>query len=101
MNLMFSDKTKMFGAGIFAVLNEKKLQLQEQGKTIYNLSVGTPDFRTPQHIMDAVTEAAKKPENYRYSLTDLPELTLAVQDFYQRRFGVALEKEEIMSMNGS
>lgn len=41
MKLTFSDKTEMFGEGIFAVLNEKKNQMLAEGKTIYNLSVGT------------------------------------------------------------
>ena len=91
----------MFGEGIFAVLNEKKNEMVKEGKKIYNLSVGTPDFEPPEHIRKAVAEAALKPENYKYSLTDLPELTEAVQSFYQKRFGVQLEKNEIMSMNGS
>ena len=91
----------MFGEGIFAVLNEKKNEMVKEGKKIYNLSVGTPDFEPPEHIRKAVAEAALKPENYKYSLTDLPELTEAMQSFYQKRFGVQLEKNEIMSMNGS
>ncbi|MGN0354632.1 MAG: aminotransferase class I/II-fold pyridoxal phosphate-dependent enzyme [Muricoprocola sp.] len=97
----FSDKANSFGAGIFAVLNEKKIEMRKEGKTIYNLSVGTPDFKTPQHIIDAVAKAAMEPDNYKYSLTDLPELTEAMQSFYQRRFGIRLEKNEIMTMNGS
>ena len=101
MKLTFSDKTEMFGEGIFAVLNEKKNEMVKEGKKIYNLSVGTPDFEPPEHIRKAVAEAALKPENYKYSLTDLPELTEAMQSFYQKRFGVQLEKNEIMSMNGS
>ena len=101
MKLTFSDKTEMFGEGIFAVLNEKKNEMVKEGKKIYNLSVGTPDFEPPEHIRKAVAEAALKPENYKYSLTDLPELTEAMQSLYQKRFGVQLEKNEIMSMNGS
>ena len=101
MKLTFSDKTEMFGEGICAVLNEKKNEMVKEGKKIYNLSVGTPDFEPPEHIRKAVAEAALKPENYKYSLTDLPELTEAMQSFYQKRFGVQLEKNEIMSMNGS
>ena len=74
----FSDRSAKFQAGIFAVLNEKKAQLQKKGQTIYNLSVGTPDFPTPPHIMEAVSRAARDPENYKYSLTDRPFLLKAV-----------------------
>lgn len=101
MKITFSDKAGMFGTGIFALLNEKRLELEKEGKKIYNLSVGTPDFKTPEHIMKAVEEAAAVPGNYKYSLADMPELTEAMQGFYKRRFGVELEKNEIMSLNGS
>lgn len=101
MELTFSKKAESFKPGIFSLLNEKKEELQAQGKTIYNLSVGTPDFRTPQPIMDAVSSAATIPENYKYSLKDMPELIEAMQEFYERRFGVHLEASEIMSVNGS
>ena len=56
MNITFSERSQKFQAGIFAVLNEKKMELEKAGKTIYNLSVGTPDFRTAPHIMEAVSQ---------------------------------------------
>lgn len=101
MSFTFSDKSQMFQAGIFAVLNEKKEELMKQGRKIYNLSVGTPDFHPAPHVTEAVSLAAKDPENYKYALTDRPFLVKAVQDFYQQRFGVELLPEEIMSINGS
>ncbi len=101
MKVTFSRKANMFEAGIFAVLNEKKEELEKQGRKIYNLSVGTPDFETPAHIRRAVEAAAREADHYKYALTDLPQLVEAVRTFYQKRFGVALEPQEIMSMNGS
>lgn len=93
MDMKFSEKAEQLDAGIFAVLNEKKNELVKQGRTIYNLSVGTPDFPPMPHIMEAVSEAAKRPENYKYALSELPELLDAVQSFYQKRFGVQLEAQ--------
>lgn len=101
MELKFADRMKDFEEGIFQVLNEKKNERIAQGKKVYNLSVGTPDFKPAQHIMDAVAEAAKKPENYKYSLADLPELTQSVINRFQKRYGVDLEPDEIMSVYGS
>lgn len=101
MEFTFSEKSQMFQAGIFAVLNEKKEELLKQGKKIYNLSVGTPDFQPAPHVMEAVSRAARDAENYKYALTDRPFLLEAVQDFYRQRFGVELLQEEIMSINGS
>jgi LL-diaminopimelate aminotransferase len=90
-----------FEEGIFQVLNEKKQQVEAQGRKVYNFSVGTPDFKPAQHIVDAVCEAASKPENYKYALQDLPELTQAVIKRYRTRYGVALDETEIMSVYGS
>lgn len=101
MNLTFSDKANRIQAGIFAVLNEKKNELLAQGRTIYNLSVGTPDFHPASHIMEAVSRAAQDPENYKYSLVELPELLDAAQGFFKKRFQVELDREEIMALYGS
>ena len=101
MSIQFADRLKDYEAGIFQILNEKKDAAEKQGKKIYNLSVGTPDFPPAQHIIDAVTKAAKKPENYKYALVDIPELILAVQRRYEKRYGVILEENEIMSVYGS
>lgn len=97
----FSDMVNSFQAGVFAMLNEKKEELLKQGRTVYNLSVGTPDFPPAPHIMKAMQEACEDPENYKYALEDLPELTAAVQYRYQKRFGVELKSNEIMSVYGS
>ncbi len=101
MNLTFSDRAMKFQAGIFAVLDEKKHQLLKDGRTVYNLSVGTPDFPTPPHVLEAVSEAARDPESFKYSMTDRPFLKKAVQDFYEKRFSVSLEEDEIMTISGS
>ena len=101
MEFEFSKKADSFQAGIFAILNEKKEEMVKAGKKVYNLSVGTPDFKPAPHIMEAVSEAAKDPKNYKYALTELPELIEAMQNFYKRRFDVELAADEIMSLYGS
>lgn len=101
MKIQFADRMKDYEAGIFQVLNDKKAEAEKQGRKIYNLSVGTPDFPPAQHVVDAVVEAARKPENYKYALIDIPELIDAVQKRYEKRYGVTLEPDEIMSVYGS
>lgn len=101
MKIEFAKRMDNFEEGIFQVLNEKRFALEEGGRKVYNLSVGTPDFPVPEHIMNAVVEAAKKPENYKYALRDLPELIDAVKQRYQNRYGVTLADEEITSVYGS
>ena len=101
MELQFATRMKDYEEGIFQVLNEKKEALLAQGRKVYNLSVGTPDFPPAQEVMDAVVKAAQDPENYKYSLKDLPALTDAVIGRYRRRYGVELMPDEIMSVYGS
>lgn len=101
MNIQFADRMKDYEAGIFQVLNEKKNDLIARGRTVYNLSVGTPDFAPQSYVMEAVQKAAGLTENYKYSLADLPALTAAVQKRFAHRYGVELCAEEITSCYGS
>lgn len=91
-----------FGAEVFASLNNKLLALKAQGKTIYNMSVGTPDFKPYDHVVEALTRAAQDPEMWKYALRDLPELKQAVCDYYERRFGVSgITPSMVQSCNGT
>lgn len=101
MSIQFAHRMKDYEAGIFQVLNEKKDEAERQGRMIYNLSVGTPDFPPAAHVVEAVVKASAKPENYKYALIDIPELIEAVQTRYKKRYGVTLQKDEIMSVYGS
>ena len=91
-----------FGAEVFASLNNKLLALKAQGKTIYNMSVGTPDFKPYDHVVEALARAAQDPEMWKYALRDLPELKHAVCDYYERRFGVSgITPSMVQSCNGT
>ena len=57
-----SQRLDRFGAEVFASLNNKLLALKAQGKTIYNMSVGTPDFKPYDHVVEALTQAAQDVE---------------------------------------
>ena len=99
--MQFSKRMDRFGDEIFAALNNRKLEMEQQGRTIYNLSVGTPDFEPAPHIREALIEAAKDPENWKYALRDTPELLQAVCDYYEKRFGVTIEPDMVCSCYGS
>lgn len=91
-----------FGDEIFASLNDRRIKLEQEGKTIYNLSVGTPDFPIPEHIQNALIESAKDTENWKYSLRDIPELLNSVCNYYKTRFGVTnITPDMVASCNGS
>jgi LL-diaminopimelate aminotransferase len=97
----FSKRTNGLTSAIFAQLEQRKQEQLAKGRPIINFSIGTPDLPPADHIMNILQEEVAKPENYIYAIRDLPELTEAVINWYQRRFRVDLEPEEIIAMNGS
>ena len=96
-----ASRLDVFQTGIFAALNEEKERLQKEGKKLYNLFIGTPDFKPAPHVMQALCEAAADPENWKYSLTESDELLDAVCFYYRDRFGVTITPDSITAVNGS
>lgn len=101
MEFEFSEKSNAIEGGIFNILNDKKKELLNKGMKVYNFSIGTPDFQPAPHIMEAMQEACKNPQNYKYAIDDKPELVQAMIDYYKNRFGVTLAENEIMTVYGS
>lgn len=101
MDFKRSARLDHFKTGIFAALDEKKNELIKAGRKVYNLSVGTPDFEPPEHIMKAVSEAVKDPQNYKYSLIDSEEMLEAVVDYYKDRYNTDISTDEITAVRGT
>ncbi len=99
--MKFSKRMDRFKDEIFAALNKRKIEMEKEGRRIYNLSVGTPDFETAPHIKNALIEAAKEQDNWKYSLRDTPEMLEAVCSYYKKRFDVDITPDMVCSCNGS
>lgn len=50
----------------------KRVALEAEGRHLYNLSVGTPDFAPADHLKQALIDAAQDNENWKYSLRIFP-----------------------------
>jgi alanine-synthesizing transaminase len=56
--------------------------------------MGNPDLATPRHIVEKLVEAARKPQNHRYSASmGITKLRHAISDWYRRRFDVEIDPE--------
>ena len=97
----FSKLMQNTDSNIFLELDDIRRGMEAEGREIINLSVGTPDFPPDDFVMRELSERAKSAPKYRYSLCDLPELTDAVLRWYARRYGVELEREEVISVHGT
>ena len=88
---------------LFAELDKKLAAKRAEGVDVINLGVGDPDTPTPQHIVDAMSEAIADPSTHQYpSYYGSPAYRQAVSRWYQRRFGVELDPEsESMALIGS
>jgi len=86
---------------VFNITNELKMAARRRGEDIIDLSMGNPDGPTPQHIVDKLVEASQRPDTHGYSVSKgIPRLRRAICDWYQRRYGVALDmdKEAIVTI---
>ncbi|MBV9436743.1 MAG: aminotransferase class I/II-fold pyridoxal phosphate-dependent enzyme, partial [Acidobacteria bacterium] len=79
---------------VFNVIGELKAAARHRGEDIIDFSMGNPDGATPAHIVQKLTEAARKPTTHRYSVSKgIPRLRRAICDWYRRRFNVELDAE--------
>ncbi|MGE9911181.1 pyridoxal phosphate-dependent aminotransferase [Atopobiaceae bacterium SGI.236] len=100
--MQLSKRLDLFGAEVFAALNEKRRELEAAGRTVYDLSVGTPDFKPSAHLMQALQASAADTDNWKYSLHDKDELLDAVGSYYADRYGVdGIGRDQVMSCRGT
>jgi len=101
MEIKQAERLNHFETGIFASLNAEKDRLIKEGRKVYNLFIGTPDFTPPEHIIDALIESAKDPESWKYSLHESDALLEAVCSYYKKRFDTEITSDMIASVSGS
>lgn len=79
---------------VFATVNQIKMEARRSGKDIVDLGMGNPDLPTPPHIVNKLVEAARKPQNHRYSASmGITKLRHAISAWYKRRFDVDIDPE--------
>lgn len=83
----------------FAVL-ARAGALAAQGKDVINLGIGQPDFRTPDHIVEAAIKALRDGHHGYTPATGLPVLREAVAADLHRRFAVEVDPERVMIVPG-
>ncbi|MDY0238345.1 MAG: LL-diaminopimelate aminotransferase, partial [Campylobacterales bacterium] len=73
---------------------EIKLKARRAGDDIIDFSMGNPDSKTPEHIIEKLIEAAKKDKNHGYSASQgIYKLRLAICNWYKRKYGVTLDPD--------
>lgn len=97
-----SKRMDVFQPSIFTKLKLMKLDYtQRTNKKTIDFSVGSPNIAPEPSIMKVMQEAVLVPENYKYAINELPEMKSAIHDWYQNRYGVQLEEDEMICLQGS
>ncbi len=76
-------------------------ELKAQGKDIIDLSLGEPDFDTPQHIKDAAKEAIDKGYTKYTPVPGYPELRKAIVEKFKRDNNLDYTIEQIVVSTGA
>jgi alanine-synthesizing transaminase len=79
---------------VFNITTELKSEARKRGEDIIDFGMGNPDQPTPQHILDKLVEAARRPDTHRYSVSKgIPRLRRAICNWYKSRFDVELDQD--------
>ena len=79
----------------------KAKELKAAGKTVYDFSVGEPDFTTPEHICQAAVAAMKAGHTHYTVASGIPELRAAVAKQYEAAHGLKYGADQVVVSNGA
>jgi len=98
--LKLAQRLSLLGTeSAFEVLARAKA-LQKAGKSIVNLGIGSPDFRTPANIVEAGRKALADGYHFYTPAKGLPELREAVAADCKQRRGVDVDPDNVMIVPG-
>ena len=76
-------------------------ELKAEGRSIIDLTVGEPDFDTPEHVKQAAVAAIEAGETKYTSVTGTPQLRSAILGHVERRTGISYGANEITIAGGA
>lgn len=96
-----SDRLNRLAPSATLAMSQKSGEMKAQGVDVINMSVGEPDFNTPDHIKEAAKKAID--ENYsRYSpVPGYVELRKAISNKLKNENGLEYSVNEILVSNGA
>lgn len=100
---MRAQRLQGLGASVFSKMDDLKNELQEQGKDLINLSIGSPDRAPSAELRNVLGQATLDGNQYGYTLTrGTKEFRESCAKWYKNRFDVNLDPEhEVLPLMGS
>lgn len=99
-DLIFADSLARLGTESAFVVLARAQALAAQGRDIINLGIGQPDFKTPEHIVEAGIKALRDGHHGYTPANGLPALREAVASDLHRRHGVEVNPDNVVVVPG-
>lgn len=96
-----SSRLANMAASATIAMNQKSRDLQAQGIDVINLSVGEPDFKTPDHIKEAVKKAVDDNYSFYPPVAGFPDLRKAIVKKFKDENNLDYEPDQIVVCSGA
>jgi len=96
-----SDRIKKLSESATLAMTRKSGKLKEEGKDVINLSIGEPDFNTPDCIKDAAIDAIHQNMTHYTPVSGYKDLRQAVCDKFKRENNLDYTFNQVVVSNGA
>jgi len=96
-----SARIKSLAASATIAMNQKGRELKDKGVDVINLSVGEPDFLTPDHIREAAKKAVDGNWHHYAPVAGYPDLLKAIVAKFKQENNLEYESSNIMVSVGA
>ncbi|WP_393970815.1 pyridoxal phosphate-dependent aminotransferase [Oxyplasma meridianum] len=93
---MVSSRLSAISESKTVASSNKAAEMARNGKKIYNFGIGEPDFTTPENIIDAGFQWAKKGKTHYTSSMGIPELREAISAKFKKFNGIQADPKNIL-----
>jgi len=102
-NLPFRASQRLSAINVSEILKISSLtsEMKRQGRDVIDLSVGEPDFSTPDHIKEAAARAIRNEATKYTALDGTIELKVAIQEKFRRENNISYGLNEVTVSAGA
>ena len=99
--LQVSERLASLSPSETLAMSQKSAELKAQGIDVINLSVGEPDFFTPDHVKAAAKKAVDDNFSFYSPVPGYPSLRNAIVEKLKKENGLTYKPEQIVCSNGA
>ena len=96
-----SDRLAKLSSSATLAMSQKSSELKAQGVDVINMSVGEPDFFTPDHIKEAAKQAIDNNYSFYSPVPGYPALRNAIVEKLKKENGLDYKAAQIICSNGA